>query len=155
MKIGIIADTHNYIPGAVYELFSGVDLIIHAGDIGQENILTDLQTIAPIRAVFGNMDQYPLVSNLKRLDVFQLDECRICLIHIIGSHKTFAYELFKQNVKVDAVIHGHTHRAEDVLFNNIRFLNPGSVSQPRSGSRGSVGILNIDKKNMSFEIIYV
>ena len=41
MKIGIIADTHNYIPGAVYELFSGVDLIIHAGDIGQENILTD------------------------------------------------------------------------------------------------------------------
>ena len=101
------------------------------------------------------MDQYPLVSNLKRLDVFQLDECRICLIHIIGSHKTFAYELFKQNVKVDAVIHGHTHRAEDVLFNNIRFLNPGSVSQPRSGSRGSVGILKVDKKNMSFEIIYV
>lgn len=155
MKIGVIADTHNLIPNPVFDIFSGVDLIIHAGDIGQDTILTDLQTIAPVRAVFGNMDHYPLVSNLKRLDVFQLEECRICLIHIIGSHKTFAYELFKQNLKVDVVIHGHTHRAENVMFNNILFLNPGSISQPRSGSRGSVGILNVVKRDLNFEIIYI
>ena len=155
MKIGVIADTHNHIPEKVFEIFSGVDLIIHAGDIGQDTILTNLHTIAPVRAVFGNMDHYPLVSNLKRMDIFQFEECRICLVHIIGSHKTFAYELFKQNIKVDVVIHGHTHRAEDVVFNNIRFLNPGSSSQPRSGSRGSVGVLNVEKKEINFETVYI
>ncbi|MEJ2543229.1 MAG: metallophosphoesterase family protein [Calditrichaceae bacterium] len=155
MKIGVIADTHNHIPGGVFDIFSGVDLILHAGDIGQDTILTDLESVAPIKAVFGNMDQYPLVSNLKRFDVFQIEEYKICLTHIIGSHKTFAYELFKQSIKVDIVIHGHTHRAEIVVFNNIRFLNPGSASQPRSGSRGSVGMLNIEKQELNFEIIYL
>ncbi|HEM49017.1 MAG TPA: metallophosphoesterase [Caldithrix sp.] len=155
MKVGVIADTHNQIPGKVFAIFSGVNLIIHAGDVGQNNILTDLQTIAPVKAVFGNMDQYPLVSDLKRFEIFQLDEYKICLTHIIGSHKTFAYELFKQNIKVDVVIHGHTHRAEDVVYNKIRFLNPGSASQPRSGSRGSVGILVIGKEEMNFELYYL
>jgi putative phosphoesterase len=155
MKIGVIADTHNYLPDPVFSIFSGVNLIIHAGDIGHEKILTDLQNIAPVKAVFGNMDHYPLVSNLKRLELLTLEGCRICLTHIIGSHKTFAYELFKQNLKVEAVIHGHTHRAENVVFNKILFLNPGSVSQPRTGSRGSVGILNVKNLELNFEIIYL
>ena len=155
MKIGIISDTHNHLPDPVFDIFSDIDLIIHAGDIGSENIITELQTIAPVRAVFGNMDKFPLVSNLKRMDLFTLDGCRICLTHIIGTHKTFAYELFKMNLTVDAVIHGHTHRAENIVFNNIRFLNPGSISQPKSGSRGSVGILNIEGSKMEFQIQYI
>jgi putative phosphoesterase len=155
MKIGVIADTHNLIPNSVFDIFSGVNLIIHAGDIGNENIIIDLQTIAPVRAVFGNMDHYPLVSSLRRLEVFTLEECTICLTHIIGAHKTFAFELFKMNLKVDAVIHGHTHRAENLVFNNILFLNPGSASQPKSGSRGSVGILNIEGREMNFELLYI
>lgn len=155
MKIGIISDTHNHLPGPVFDIFSGVDLIIHAGDIGNDTILTELQTIAPVRAVFGNMDKFPLVSNLKRMDFFNIDDCKICLTHIIGTHKTFAYELFKMNVKIDAVIHGHTHRSENIIFNSIRFLNPGSVSQPRSGSRGSVGLLNVEGRKMEFEIQYI
>jgi putative phosphoesterase len=155
MKIGIISDTHDYLPSPVFEIFNSVELIIHAGDIGNENIITELQTIAPVKAVFGNMDRFPLVSNLKRIEVFTLDQCRICLTHIIGTHKYFAYELYKMNLKVDAVIHGHTHRVENNIYNNIRFLNPGSVSQPKSSSRGSVGILNIDGREMEFDINYI
>ncbi len=155
MKIGVIADTHNHLPDPVFNIFSGVNLIIHAGDIGHEKILTDLQNIAPVKAVFGNIDHYPLVSNLKRIEILSLEKCRICLTHIIGSHKTFAYELFKQNLKVDAVIHGHTHRAENVVFNNILFLNPGSASQPKTGSRGSVGILYVENRELYFDIIYL
>ncbi|MEJ2052563.1 MAG: metallophosphoesterase family protein, partial [Calditrichaceae bacterium] len=143
MKVGVISDTHNHLPGSVFDIFADVELIIHAGDIGRENILTDLKTIAPVKAVFGNMDRFPLVSDLKRMDIFMLEECKICLTHIIGTHKTFAFELYKKNIQVDAVIHGHTHRAENLVFNKILFLNPGSVTQPRSGSRGSVGLLHI------------
>ena len=155
MKIVIISDTHNNIPTPVFDIFSGADLIIHAGDIGRENILTELHTIAPVKAVFGNMDTFPLVSSLKRMEIFALEECRICLTHIIGAHKTFAYELFKMNLKVDAIIHGHTHRAENIIFNNMLFLNPGSISHPRSGSCGSVGILNVEGREMNFELKYI
>ena len=130
-------------------------MIIHAGDIGSENILSELKTIAPVKAVFGNMDHYPIVSNLKRMEIFQLEECMICLTHIIGTHKTFSFDLYKQNLKVDAVIHGHTHRAENILFNRIHFFNPGSISQPRSGSRGSAGILKIVGREINFEINYI
>lgn len=155
MKVGIISDTHDKIPQPVFDIFSNIDLIIHAGDIGHENILTELHTLAPVKAVFGNMDTFPLVSSLKRMEIFNLEECKICLTHIVGTHKSFAYELFKMNLKIDAVIHGHTHRAENIIYNNIHFFNPGSTSHPKSGSRGSVGILDITGSEMKFELKYL
>lgn len=155
MKLGIISDTHNHIPDAVFDIFKGVDQIIHAGDIGSDNIITDLCTIAPVRAVFGNMDTFPLVSTYKRIDFFKIESFEVCLTHIIGTHKGFGYQLFKMNKKPDIVIHGHTHRAEKVTYNNILFINPGSTAQPRNVSKGSVGILEVKDSQINFEIIYI
>jgi putative phosphoesterase len=155
MKIGIISDTHDHIPASVYEAFSNVEQIIHAGDIGKENIITELSTIAPVKAVYGNMDSYPLVSRYRRIDFFNIHRYAFCLTHIIASHKAFSYELFKMNRKVDVVIHGHTHLPDNTKFNDILFINPGSASRPKSGSNASVGILNVDKELLEFEIIYL
>ena len=155
MKLGIISDTHNHIPDAVFDLFNGVDQSIHAGDIGRENIITDLRTIAPVKAVFGNMDTFPLVSQYRRIDFFRIVNFEFCLTHIIGTHKGFGYQLFKMNKKVDVVIHGHTHRAEKTTYNNILFINPGSASQPRKVSKGSVGLLEVKNNTINFDIIYL
>ena len=155
MKIGIISDTHNNLPSAVYDVFAGVDMIIHAGDIGSVNIITDLEAIAPVKAVYGNMDSYPLVSRYRRIEFFNIKNYSCCLTHIIASHKAFSYELFKMSPKVDLVIHGHTHHAENTTFNNILFVNPGSASQPRSGGRGSVGILIAEDNKVDFQLIYL
>jgi uncharacterized protein len=155
MRIGIIADTHNFLPAAVFDVFSGVDQIIHAGDIGDERIMTELKTIAPVRAVYGNMDRFPLVSQFRRMEFFSLENYRFCLTHIIVNHKAFSYELYKMNKQVDVVIHGHTHRPEKERYNQILFINPGSASQPRGLSRASVGLLSIRQDKVDFEIVYL
>ena len=64
-KIGIISDTHGVLPYKIHEVFEGVDQIIHAGDIGSEDIITELEVIAPVSAVFGNTDNYAIRKKIK------------------------------------------------------------------------------------------
>ena len=143
MRFGIISDTHSRLPDKVFSLFLGVDLIFHAGDIGSVEILNDLKEIAPVKAVYGNVDTFPLVSDLTPKLYHKTEFFNICLTHIIGSPKFFAFELLKNKRDVNMVISGHTHNPEYVKFNNIHFINPGSVCFPRQSSKGSVAIVDV------------
>ncbi|MBD3223846.1 MAG: metallophosphoesterase, partial [Caldithrix sp.] len=62
IKIGLISDTHNRLPAEVFETFAGVDFIVHAGDIGDREIIVDLQSLAPVTAVYGNIDTFPITT---------------------------------------------------------------------------------------------
>ncbi len=155
MRIGLISDTHGFLPAPVFDLFKGVDLIIHAGDVGHENVLTELKTIAPVKAVYGNVDGFPLVGRLSRIDFLKAEEQIICVTHIVNSPKAFAYELFKLNRSADIVVFGHTHRAEVKKYNNIMFVNPGSVSMPRGSGGASVALLDITGKHAEVRFIEV
>lgn len=154
MKIGIISDTHGRLPGKVFDIFKSVELIIHAGDIGNPDIITDLQTIAPVEAVYGNMDTYPLVSQLRAKEFFTVANVKFNIVHNLGSHKRYLYELFKLDKQVDIVIHGHTHRIEDVTYNEVRFINPGSPGLPRGSGQGSAAILTL-KDEIKVEFKYL
>jgi putative phosphoesterase len=142
MRVGVISDTHGRIPAPVFDIFEKVDLIIHAGDIDEYGVITDLSTIAPVKAVAGNMDGY-ISEPLKQIEYFKLEHKICCLTHIIPSVREFAYHLFKQDKMVDIVVFGHTHKAEKTMYNDILFLNPGSASRPRYEPRGSVAVLKI------------
>ncbi len=155
MKIGLIADTHDKIPLPVHKIFAGVDLIIHAGDICKEDIITELKMIAPVKAVYGNMDRLPHSVHLNRIDFLKVNELTICITHIVSSPKAIAYELFKINKKADVVVFGHTHRAQETWFNKILFINPGSPSQPRDGKGPSVAILRIADNKPEVEFIFL
>lgn len=150
MKIGLISDTHGKLPPKIFEIFADVDLIIHAGDVGSVNVLSDLKAIAPVKAVYGNMDHFPLLSKLPRIDFIKAGQLTICVTHIVNNMKSFAFELFKMSKKVDVVVFGHTHRSVVTEYNNILFVNPGSVSYPR-GSGISVAVLSIQDKKASAE----
>jgi putative phosphoesterase len=154
MKIGILSDTHNVLPKEVFDYFKGVQYIVHAGDIGGQDIVTDLESIAPVFAVYGNMDSHPLVSNLKRIYFFKLASLQFCLTHIIRSAKSFAYELFKMNNEADIVIYGHTHLADKTKYGDILFINPGSASSPKHGTSRSVAILTIEGKKAEVDFFY-
>ena len=143
MKIGLISDTHGNLPERIFDIFSDVDLIIHAGDIGSVDILTELKTIAPVKAVYGNMDHFPLVGSLPRIDFIKAEGLTICVTHIVNNMKSFAFELFKMKKKADVVVFGHTHSSETREYNQILFVNPGSVSYPRD-ARSSVAVLSIN-----------
>lgn len=155
MKIGVISDTHNFIPPAVFDIFQGVDLLIHAGDIGGEGVLSDLRALAPVKAVHGNMDTFPVTEQNKQILFFELAGKQFCLTHIIGSPKHFAYQLFKANKQADIVISGHTHIASKTIINGVVFVDPGSASKPRGGKRGSVAIVNIDTNKIDVEFVYL
>ncbi len=143
MKIGLISDTHGHLPADVFTIFSDVDLIIHAGDVGSENVLIDLQALAPVKAVYGNMDHALPAGNLSRIAFIKAEELTLCVTHILNNPKSFAYELYKMNKKAEVVIFGHTHRPEVQKYNEILFINPGSIAYPRDEGGPSVAILSV------------
>lgn len=155
MKIGVLSDTHGHLPGRIFDVFAGVDIIIHAGDICDADILTDLAALAPVRAVYGNMDQAMMHGQLKRVEFIEVEGQTICVTHIVQSKKNFAYELLKMGRKPQVVIYGHTHMPDAHRFNGILFLNPGSAVQPRGGSFPSVAILTVQDGKAEAEFIKI
>ncbi len=154
-KIGLISDTHGQLPGSIFDIFSGVDLILHAGDIGNQEILTDLSTLAQVKAVYGNMDVSSEYRILARIDFLNIENITLCMTHIVNSYKSFSYELFKMNRTADVVVFGHTHRAEKTKYKDILFVNPGSVSSPRGGGKPSVAIMTIDDRDIEVDFYEV
>ncbi len=155
MLIGLISDTHNILPEKIFNIFEKVDYIIHAGDVGSADILNELETIAPVKAVYGNMDSFPLVSDYNRMETFSLGGWSFCLIHAISSPRSFAYELFKMQKEIDIVIFGHTHQKEHTVFNEIQFINPGSASKPRHSVKGSVALLQLNKNEIEVRFVHI
>ncbi len=142
MKFGILSDTHNRLLPGVIEVLQGVDIIIHAGDIGSREILTDLETVAPVWAVYGNTDTFPVVQHYEYMLFKEINALRFCITHIVSMPKALAYRLFKMGRNdVNVVIFGHTHRMEYQQYRHIHFINPGSASRPKAGDYATVARL--------------
>ena len=153
MKIGIISDTHGILPDSVFDIFKSVDRIFHAGDIGHQDVIQGLEIICPVHAVYGNIDSWPINIHYPDMLVHEINGCRICLVHDIVKPKYFSYHLFKKDIDVDIVIHGHTHVAEFQSFRKVFYINPGSVSKPRDRKFGTVAILDINQTPFKPEFI--
>lgn len=160
MKIGVISDTHiqspdKLLPNAVFTAFEGVELILHAGDILIEEVLIQLQAIAPVQAVAGNNDGYQIYKKHGTRKLLSLNGKTIGLTHGMSRGKTYmsAYSEFMGD-NVDCIVYGHSHIPHNEVINNVLFFNPGSATQRRFQPRHSVGILHIDQ-NIVGEIIYI
>ena len=144
MRIGVLSDTHGYLNPKIFDLFADVDLILHAGDIGDDRVLTDLEQFAPTRAVTGNVDGSPTPRRPLRYcdDVACV---RVCMTHghlLDGDdYNLSAYRLFEAE-KPQVIIHGHTHKAKNELIAGVLFLNPGAAGKPRFNDIASVCILD-------------
>ncbi|MBN1466229.1 metallophosphoesterase family protein [candidate division KSB1 bacterium] len=147
-KIGIISDTHGVLPAKVFDLFANVERIIHAGDVGNEAVLHQLQRLAPVYAIRGNMDGPPLNKSLpERLD-FQLYGYTFAITHIPGPVLTDEHPTIQ--------INGHTHRACVERKGLSLLINPGSASRPLGSSRASVALLVLSlSAEARAEIIYL
>lgn len=143
--VGIISDTHGHLRPEVAEAFTAVDLIIHAGDIGNHEVLQELRAIAPVRAVRGNMDG-GWAHDLPATEVVEIGEV---LIYVL--HDAYLLDLDPAAAGFVAVINGHTHRAAIEKRRGVLFLNPGSAS-PYS-STGTVALLNIRGESLKPEVV--
>lgn len=134
MKIGLISDTHGYLDPEVLELFSGCDEIWHAGDFGTLEVARQLQEVAPVLGVNGNVDgreirdEFPLHQ---RVDREGLD---IWMTHIGGVPGRYCIPIREeiQNDPPDIFICGHSHIlkiARDQALNNMLYMNPGAAGR--------------------------
>jgi putative phosphoesterase len=113
-----------------------VDLIIHAGDFTEKAVLDGLRTLAPVKAVAGNMDSGELRRRLPSKEIFIIQEKQIGLIHGWGAPWGIAHRIRDQFSDVDIIIYGHSHEAKDELVRGVQLFNPGRA-------RDSYGLMEI------------
>ncbi len=151
MKIGVISDTHNFLDPKIHELFAGVNRILHAGDIGNATIISELEEIAPVTAVYGNTD---MNLPFKETEIIELAARKFLIHHIVNPHAPG--ERVKEQIareRPDAVIFGHTHRTFCETIGGVLYFNPGSAGKPKFGLGRTVAILRCDAKEIRHEFI--
>ena len=149
MKVGVISDTHGTVHKAVFDVFNGAEHILHAGDIGDEDIIVELETIAPVTAVHGNVDHFPISSRYPSHQIVELNGYKILLYHIPAFPKErWQDQLSKPGLAKDirVIVNGHTHMGEIDWQDQVMFLNPGSAKKGRHGAPRSVAILELPDK---------
>jgi putative phosphoesterase len=146
MRIGVIADTHGLFDPAVRQHFTGVDHILHAGDIGGQSVIDQLQAIAPVTAVSGNVDEYEQRGFPSEI-IIELAGCRIAIRHILyeGGKLTEDGRAFLQDTQPDLCIFGHTHQPRAEWFGKTLLFNPGSAGPKRFSLPRGIGILKLGK----------
>jgi putative phosphoesterase len=148
---GLISDTHGLVRPDVHTALDGVELILHAGDVGGDAILDELELIAPVRAVFGNTDIPGDPRLVTAIDI-EIDGVRI---HVSHGHEVGVPTPDKLLAKYDAdvIVFGHTHRQLVVEAGGRWVINPGAAGQRRFDLLPSVGRLRIAGGRVSVELI--
>jgi len=126
MLIGVISDTHGLLRPEALTALAGVDHILHAGDIGNPEILDSLRAIAPVTAIRGNVDVYGPCAELPATEAIELAGRLFYLVHSIHD-----LDIAPQAAGVAAVISGHSHQPAIDHRNGILYLNPGSAGPRR------------------------
>jgi len=151
MKIGVISDTHNFFDPKIPELSRGVEHIIHAGDVGTTAILSELERIAPVTAVYGNTD---LMLPLKEVEVFELGRHKFLLQHIVQPHTPAVLLSDRvQREKPDTIVFGHTHKPFNQTIEGIWYFNPGYAGKTRFGMERSVALLHFQRGKIKPEFL--
>jgi putative phosphoesterase len=145
MRLGIIADTHGLLRPEVFEVFRNVDRILHAGDIGPEDLLTELEAIAPVTAVSGNTDGWAIRQRIPEVVEMRLDGFDFLLIHGHQFGSPTPEKVHEAYPNAEIIVFGHTHRP---LLTTVDFvvtvMNPGGAGQRRFDLIPSVGIMELE-----------
>ena len=152
MNIGVISDTHGLVRPEVYKVFDGVDLILHAGDIGGTDVIIELEAIAPVKAVTGNMDAGQNLR-LPEKTSFQLQDRNFQLQHIFPTVP--APEDSPAEPIRNIIVFGHTHKPSIERGGDTLYFNPGSAGPRRFLLPVCVGKLRIDGEKVEGEIIHL
>lgn len=181
MKIGVISDTHipdlrSELPARIAEVFKGLDIILHVGDVCELYVLEEFQeTYTLTFAVHGEDDSDEVKQYLEEMRVVRFGERRVGMIHghqveehfraraglrgILGwkpepeALPEFLVDRFAED-EVHAVIFGHTHQPYVKMYNGVLIFNPGAAL-PGPDRRASVGILNMEKRTITGKVVFL
>jgi putative phosphoesterase len=150
MKIGVISDTHGLLRPEALIALQGSDYIIHAGDIGDPDILPALASIAPVTAIRGNVDHDPRTRKIPATNVLEIQDVSIYILHNLA-----ALDLKPEAAGFAAVIYGHSHEPKQEVKNGVLYFNPGSAGPRRFKLPVTVGRLIVKGHIISGEILKI
>jgi len=161
--IGLISDTHvparaSCLPKKVFKIFENADFIIHAGDLVKLVVMDELEQLAPVLAVYGNMDGPEVRGALPKLNTLKIFDWKIGVMHdpstLFGRGKM--REIAKKN-GFNAFVYGHTHNSNTKWEGSTLYINPGSPTDPISSffNKPSVALLKITKDVITPEIVQI
>lgn len=146
--IGVIADTHGLLRPEALHALAGCDHIVHAGDVGREEILEALARIAPVTTVRGNVDQAAWAQRLPEEARLTVDGVNLYVLH---DRKALAFEPAVEGVGV--VISGHSHKPLIERVGNVLYLNPGSAGKRRFSLPITLAKLEIEQRKVDAHLI--
>ena len=140
-------------PEACIERLRAADLILHAGDFVSEEFFDELQELAPVQAVHGNMDDAALKAHLPAERVVEAGGTRIGMLHIPGPAPGREARLAARFPDCDAVVYGHTHGPQLERFQHLWVLNPGSPTERRRAPYHSMLELRVEDGRVEPQLI--
>ncbi len=151
---GLISDTHGYVHPDLFTIFEGVEAILHAGDVGGEHVLQELEAIAPVFAVAGNMDVVSARMPPMRVVTLDFGVAVITHSHLIPQRDLAGLVKHFKAQDPRLIVYGHTHIQYCAKKNGIWVVNPGPASRPRFNDIQSVVIASWDedKDELTFDL---
>jgi uncharacterized protein len=149
--IGLISDTHGMVRGSVHDALAGVELILHAGDVGGDAILDELELIAPVLAVYGNTDA-PVDPRLTASIDREIGGVRV---HVSHGHELGSPtpEKLLERYSADVIVYGHTHQRLVVRAGGRLVVNPGAAGPRRFKLEPGVARLTIEGGRAEVELV--
>ncbi len=150
LVIGVISDTHGLLRPEAVKALANSDYLIHAGDIGDPEILSQLESIAPVTAIRGNVDHDPWTRKLPATNVLEIQGVSIYILHNLAE-----LDLKPEAAGFAAVIYGHSHTPKQETKNGVLYFNPGSAGPKRFKLPVTVGRLVIEGHSVRGEILRI
>ena len=147
MRIGVIADTHSKMRPEALEALKGSDLILHAGDVGRDDVLEALEAVAPVVAIRGNIDTSGRAATLPDVEELEFLGHGIYMLHDI---KTLDHD---PQSRYRVVISGHSHKPRNEWVGDVLYFNPGGAGPRRFTLPITVGRLEVSEERIRGEII--
>jgi uncharacterized protein len=153
VRIAVIADTHGLLRPEVTDAFAGVGHILHAGDVGSADVLDRLTAIAPVTAVWGNVDGPELRASLPDVARVALDGVSVVVVHGHQLGSPTPERVVAAYKGADLVVFGHSHRPLIRRVGDVVALNPGSAGRRRFSNPVSVALADLEADSVSAHLV--
>lgn len=153
MKIGLISDTHGLLRPEVFERLRGVEHILHAGDVGPADLLTELEAIAPVTAVWGNTDDWDVRDRVPEVATVELAGVRVVVVHGQQFGSPTPAKVAAAHPEAGLVVFGHSHQPVIERVGAALAVNPGSAGPRRFRLPVTVAIAELDGGSVEAHLV--
>lgn len=153
MLIGIISDTHGRLRPEVFTHFAGVEHILHGGDIGPVDLLTELEAIAPVTAVWGNTDGWDVRDSVPEVARLRLADVDVVVVHGQQFGSPTPEKVVGAYPEAGLVVFGHSHRPAIQQVGSTLAVNPGGAGAARFGLKPTVALAEMGGGGVTARIL--